>query len=525
MIDHTIPNLLFIRGCTLGLRIITPLSIFYCSLSIADPPHNSFTRFLLSWSIIETSFWLLVFVPRKRALQASANHPPPLDREERKALFWRCWDQIPNPEWYVSRWFLGARPGEVRRENVAEFFRWAVLNKGDAVVKKEGAERDANGEVREGEDADALLKREEEEELNEYVDGIQTLLGRTLEPGKGPAKSLRLTIDEVKMLHRPVVWYLAVLIVDTFTAARLRCSSFLLHRTSLRQTLSIFPPRLASLVTTQRSPAGDLAYWYRPHTSKTRLPILFIHGIGIGLYPYVNFLNEINKHDPKTPEDGEVGIIAVELMPISFRITSPMIDRDETCRQINAILDKHGFNKVVLISHSYGSVITTHLLQNPTTAARIGPMLLVDPVTFLLHLPDVAYNFTARQPRRANEHQLHYYATSDMMVSHTLARNFFWAENVLWKEDLGGRPVTVSLGGKDLISDTETVGRYIAGVDLKTEDKTWKDRKMTGNGLEILWFPTCDHAQVFERVEGRKKLADVVRSYVEKADDVDDQLP
>ena len=35
--------------------------------------------------------------------------------------------------------------------------------------------------------------------------------------------------------------------------------------------------------------------------------------------------------------------------------------------------------------------------------------------------------------------------------------------------------LTVSLGGKDLIVDAETVGKYLNRVDLKSEDGKWKD--------------------------------------------------
>lgn len=304
-----------------------------------------------------------------------------------------------------------------------------------------------------------------------------------------------------------------VMFVDSFTAARLRYSEFKLFRTHLRTSLAIFPPRLASLFTRQISPAPDLSYWYRPHTSKTRLPILFIHGIGIGLHPYATWLEEINKDDPQAAQDGEVGIIALELMPISFRVTGPILSREEICRQINVILDRHGFDKVVLASHSYGSVISSHLLQNPATASKIGPILFVDPVTFLLHLPDVAYNFTARRPRAANEHQLYWFASTDMMVAHTLARHFFWAQNIMWKEDIQGRDVTVSLGGRDLIVDTESVGKYLNGVDLKSESQSWKDSEWKGAGVETIWWPTVDHAQVFERPDGRSKLVRVLREY------------
>jgi pimeloyl-ACP methyl ester carboxylesterase len=313
--------------------------------------------------------------------------------------------------------------------------------------------------------------------------------------------------------------------VDASTAVHLRYYGFSLHRISLRKTFSMFPFRLANLFSQRMSPAPDLSYWYRPHTSKTRLPVLFIHGIGIGLHPYTRFLAEINQHDALGPDDGQIGIIAVEIMPISFRITDPILGREEMCRQINLILERHGWDKVVLASHSYGSVITTHLLQMPETAHKIGPILLVDPVTFLLHLPDVAYNFTARKPRQANEHQLWYFACTDMMVAHTLARHFFWAQNILWKEDLRGRDTTVSLGGRDLIVDTATVGKYLASKDLHSEDASWKDKAWSGSGLETLWFPTCDHAQVFEQADLRRRLGDVVRRYVERKDDDEEEMP
>ncbi|KZM27463.1 uncharacterized protein EKO05_0010732 [Ascochyta rabiei] len=511
MIGTSIPQYIFIRLCIFALRSITPLSIFYVSFSLAEQPTSAGGRWLLAWSVVEAAFWLFVYIPRKRALQASAQHPPLLDKEERKALFWKCWDNIPYPDHYLSRWFLGARPGEVRRENVKEFFEWALMNRGteneDELVRRAREEPEA--------------KTEEEQELDEYADGIEAMLGRPMAPGRGPAKSLRLTLDEINMRHRPAAWYLIVMLVDTVAAALLWYTGFVLHRAPLRSAFAIFPPRPASLCTRQLSAAPDLSYWYRPHTSQTRLPILFIHGIGIGLIPYIQWLAEVNQQDPATA-DGEIGIIAVELMPISFRITGPIIGPDEMCRQIDLILERHGFDKVVLASHSYGSVVSTHLLRNAATAAKIGPVLFVDPVTFLLHLPDVAYNFTARRPRGANEHQLWYFASTDMMVAHTLARHFFWAHNILWKDDLRGRDVTVSLGGRDLIVDTPTVGKYVSGVDLKSEDRAWKDAEWKGQGVETIWWPTADHAQVFEKQQGRMKLAHVLREYAKRKEQVDE---
>ena len=135
--------------------------------------------------------------------------------------------------------------------------------------------------------------------------------------------------------------------------------------------------------------------------------MLFIHGIGIGLYPYVNFLSQINRLDAKPGGDGDIGIIAIEIMPVSFRITGAALKKHQMCNEILKILRHHGWHECILASHSYGSVISSHLLQSSETSDLFGPVLLIDPVSILLHLPDVAYNFMARKPIRANEHQLY----------------------------------------------------------------------------------------------------------------------
>ena len=290
--------------------------------------------------------------------------------------------------------------------------------------------------------------------------------------------------------------------------------SFRFHRLPLRGYLTVFPFRPLTLFTTHKTPAKTLTYWHRQHTSKKNLPVLFIHGIGIGLYPYVNFLSYINSKENEHHSDGQIGIIAIEIMSISFRITHAALQRKQMCDEIQSILLKHEWERVILVSHSYGSVVATHLLKNPATHALIGPSLFIDPVSFLLHLPDVAYNFTCRKPAQANEHQLYYFASMDMGVAHTLSRRFFWSENILWKNEIEKRPVTVILSGKDLIVDTETVGRYLSGVSRRTRgENSWKHKKWLGQNLEIIWFDKLDHAQVFDTKKDYGQLVDVVRAY------------
>lgn len=308
-----------------------------------------------------------------------------------------------------------------------------------------------------------------------------------------------------------------VCVVDTITYVYMLCHSFHFHRLIVNRFFTVFPFRPLSLLSPHTTPANTVTYWHRPHTSRSRLPVLFIHGIGIGLYPYVNFLAELNLATEGHGMDGDVGIIAVEIMPISFRITHAALGKEEMCTEIMKILKKHNWERFVLVTHSYGSVIATHLLRNERASTMIDSILLIDPVTFLLHHPDVAYNFTSRKPKRANEYQLYYFGSMDMGVAHTLSRTFFWSENILWKHDISGRRVTVVLSAKDLIVDTEAVGRYLTEDEEGAQGRTWKAREWKGEGLDILWFKELDHAQVFDRKPNRSLLINVVRAYSVKA--------
>jgi len=52
---------------------------------------------------------------------------------------------------------------------------------------------------------------DDDEELEEYIEATEELLGRKIEPGRGSAPCFRLTFDRVDMLHRSLIWYLVSL--------------------------------------------------------------------------------------------------------------------------------------------------------------------------------------------------------------------------------------------------------------------------------------------------------------------------
>ena len=341
-----------------------------------------------------------------------------------------------------------------------------------------------------------------------------------------------------------------VCLVDTLTSTTLYLQGFIHHNT--RKWFHAFPPRplLAFFSRSSSDTVTNIPYWYRPHRSPTKLPILFIHGIGIGLYPYVAFFRELAAQDP------DVGILAVEILPISMHITAPPLARDDMCAALMRILDAHGLHRVVVAGHSYGTVIAAHLLRRqqgttpqgaeqpaqddnhtnvgdttitPTNANEpiIAAMLLIDSIPFLLHHPAVAYNFVYRYPRHANEWQLWYFASRDADIARALARHFFWFENILFREDVMGagpaagekKPhVAVSLSGCDQIVDAHAVWGYLTGgeeeqqqVDSGSSDPP---RRWARDGLEVLYFPKLDHATVFDARADRAALLEVLSRFV-----------
>ena len=218
----------------------------------------------------------------------------------------------------------------------------------------------------------------------------------------------------------------------------------------------------------------------------------------------MQFLKELNQGH--SPSDGDIGIIAVEILSISSRFTVTAPRKDNMCDQIRAILDHHNFDRFVLVSHSYGSVITTHLLRTPNLASRVSSVVLIDPISILLHQPDVAYNFTVRKPKLASEWLLWYFGSKDIGVAHTLARTFFWSENILWKEDLRGYKATVYLGGRDAIINAAQIRDYL----LKGTNGTEKVKGEGDGKLSVVWCEGLNHGEVFDRGDWRRGLRERV---------------
>jgi pimeloyl-ACP methyl ester carboxylesterase len=498
MLPSSRGTLVFSRVFIWLFQSIAPLSITYwLSVTFGLFPSKRLPTALEAWLLAESLFYLFVYLPMSYAVHGPAMKVDCNDRKQRCSLFNKCIATITDPVRYVSLWHRGAPIESIGRENVKEWICWAFMDK------------DTGG-------------FDEDEELEEYVDALENLLpdGMKFRLGKTPGvQTLRFSLDPVNISHKPLLFYvLGVGGADIYAALIMWYHGYQHYAT--RQWFTSFPFRPQTLLSPHRSPAQHISYWYRPHTSKSKLPMLYIHGIGI-LHTYSDFFAELaNAIDRESSEDGQIGIIVLEILPISFRMTHAALTPADMTSEICAILDQHSLSRFVLMANSYGTIISAQLLRNPSLSSRISDVIFVDPVAFLLHLPDMTYNFTRRPPQSASEHQLYYFASTDVGAAHTLARRFSWPDNILWKEDLKGRRWTVILSELDIIVAADAIGSYLTrpeGVKALEDDRQpseWKTTKWTGGELDVIWLKGLNHAEVFDTKRDRKMVIDIAMNYL-----------
>lgn len=526
MLKDSVTNRAAIRIVIWALQWYAPFCLGYTAWSLLAQRYSllglGYERFLnntLFWILWapEAAFYIF-FVFYQHWIQQEAIHPPKRTQDERLAVFNKVRSEIFDPVSYLSGWFRGADPKDIGREELKLFVDWAFW-------EGRAGEGEKNGDAR---------------EIEEYIQKIEVMMPEKFQEGKGKMQSLRLTLDPIIIEARTLFWYSLMVLADTIALVLLMAKGFNFHRRSVWSTLAVFPPRPAAFLTRERSCAANISYFHRRHTSKTRLPILYIHGIGIGILPSIRYLTDLDRAlNDGQPEEDQVGIIALEILQISSRLTTAIPRRTEFLSEVTAIIVQHfGEGRFVLAAHSYGTILATHILNDASLSRRVSGSLLADPISLLLHMPDVAYNFTIRHPVRANEWMLWYFASKDPQIAHTIGRHFFWSENILWRDQIEhlvvnhGMRLTASLASEDLIVNANAVRAYLTERDIpnpvivETEDgqkemqlqpqhdSTPLQRPWKGKGVDVLWYEGYDHAEVFDAKEDRTELVNVLVEYV-----------
>ena len=177
---------------------------------------------------------------------------------------------------------------------------------------------------------------------------------------------------------------------------------------------------------------------------------MFVHGLGVGLTPYLAFVRRL-MHYQAGP------LVVVELRHIALQIHATIPTIDSLVEDLFSIHHCHALGPATYIAHSYGSLLVSRLTKvHPHLVAGLG---LVDPVCFLLCLPDVVFNFFYRTPTDWGDWGRWYLCSKEGQVARVLCRGFDWQVLQLWGDEMEGRRVVVMLAGQDSIVPAAKVKR------------------------------------------------------------------
>ncbi|KAK3240087.1 hypothetical protein CYMTET_50041 [Cymbomonas tetramitiformis] len=262
---------------------------------------------------------------------------------------------------------------------------------------------------------------------------------------------LRLTLDPIQYEPRPLLSY----IVTHFVCHCVVTHSMMRARGFRRQYSS--EAKLGCWWLTPPAPSNGAA---DVTGAGARPPILFIHGLGVGILPYIRQLDAL-----LTAEPGR-SVFILDLPNISL-YTAPdasMPSPFEVAEGIVKMLGCHGVHEGVhVMGHSYGTAVAAWLVKW-APPRWVAACTLLDPICFLLYNHSVAFNFVYRRPTTPLDCFLNYFVAKELNLAYVLHRHFFWQRNLLTLEQLGEIPTSVVLSEMDRIVPTAAVRRYLAGA-------------------------------------------------------------
>lgn len=256
-------------------------------------------------------------------------------------------------------------------------------------------------------------------------------------------------------------------------------------------------------------PRTDLAYWHRsPVDPDNKDPLVFIHGIGIGLVQYIHWIMAL------TTVSRPIILIEVSYATSSFFLRDCM-NPDEMYIAVERVLRDQGYAKATFMGHSLGTIVCAAICRaSPASlpTSIISGLILADPICFFT-LHSIARNFAYRTPSTASELIMGHFAAREIGTSWYIMRRFCWHQCIMfpiaWKHrdrskakpfdsskdsvaSIQGRmsPVLpkqtrVFLSEKDNLLDMGMVAEYLRDqVGLKEE----KDELVFMEGMEHAQF-------------------------------------
>ncbi|KAJ9074785.1 hypothetical protein DSO57_1003063 [Entomophthora muscae] len=342
-----------------------PLSIITLFLLLMAMEWSLFDHFLFLWSVCEIGF----FLSWKKKMQGRLIRKPyAVDLVKRGAMVKHCLTHAGDVQELFSRWMLEQPNEPLHLEYSKPFINDMFFDKVPETMTPE----------------EMVVAKEVYQIFHEHF-------SPNLKPN-APLENFRFmspATDFFPRYPKPIITSLAI-----FTLGSLAYS--ILHSLGFRQHV------------TRR-----LSYWFLPGDS-SEPPIMYIHGIGIG---YTMYLPKIYSVLPAHPGRA---VILLDLPHISMLPTDLILDHDETLQALDAMFLRHNLEKVTLVTHSYGTIVASWIIQHRTQ--YLSKSLLVDPVCFMMVDPMLTYSFLYTKPKCILHEMSRFFFSTDPLISLALTK-------------------------------------------------------------------------------------------------------
>ena len=352
-------------------------------------------------------------------------------RARRRLLFERMIDflkrvGIDEGKLWLQGWFFGAKYSELGGENLIEFLAFAYFKIKDL--------------------KDVTL--EHRLELVEYRKTLYSFFGALPNEYRENIPCMKNSVDSIlpNVKDHPLVLYAVV-----------------------RIFLGIFCSRAMLWYYGFRKYEGDLnytCYVKKPsvHGSGASVPLLFFHGIGIGWFPYVKWIQRFSTYESRT-------VIVIEQSNVAVEFPNPFMpcSMNDMCAATQKILSNPEYlgiagnpgddQKIDLLGHSYGTCPVAWIIRYFPHNVRL--VTLVDPVCMQLYRSDVCHRFLYSPSALNMVDAFLSHLLQDVGVTRTLMRSFDWFNNTLFLEEVEHLDVEVILSENDHFTPSRGIAAEI----------------------------------------------------------------
>lgn len=273
---------------------------------------------------------------------------------------------------------------------------------------------------------------------------LEKAWGREFAPGKAnPDLKLMAHLREPVRAHwRPLAFYLGTEVIALAKHCAMLAAGWKAGKTA-----------------TTTGGATYYTYGDVSSNSATTPPILFCHGVGLGLAPYVPLIQRLAATGRP--------VIAVEFKHLAMRWTRRVPTVEDAGTELASILKQLDVPRIDAIGHSFGTFFLARLLR--TRPELVRTIALFDPVCCCMWTGDLVSSFVYR-PHASRTGKVTWLIARDLHAAAAVSRNFFWSDYELWPQDLEklGKRVLLAVGGRDDLVPSAHVAATLASSERVT---------------------------------------------------------